>query len=49
MSKYIPVLRLSAVLLGCVAVIATVVDTATRAKINPFNFFGFFTMQSNII
>ena len=49
MSKFISVLRLATVLLGCVAVIATVADTATRAKINPFNFFGFFTMQSNII
>ena len=49
MNKAISVLRLAAVLLGCVAVMATVADTATRAKINPFNFFGFFTMQSNII
>ena len=31
-----------------VAVVATFFDTATRATINPFNFFGFFTMQSNI-
>ena len=48
-SKVVSVLRLAAVLLGCVAVIATVADTSTRARINPFNFFGFFTMQSNII
>ena len=48
-SKIVSVLRLAAVLLGCVAVIATVADTASRKPINPFNFFGFFTMQSNII
>jgi hypothetical protein len=48
-SKLVSVVRLAAVLLGCVAVLATVADTATRATINPFNFFGFFTMQSNII
>ena len=48
-SKVVSVLRLAAVLLGCVAVIATVADTASRKPINPFNFFGFFTMQSNIM
>ncbi|NYE96029.1 hypothetical protein FHU41_002279 [Psychromicrobium silvestre] len=31
------------------AVVATFFDTAGRAAINPFNFFGYFTMQSNII
>ena len=31
------------------AVIATFLDTASRTAINPFNFFGFFTMQSNIM
>ena len=36
-------------LLGLAAIVATFFDTATRATINPFNFFGFFTMQSNII
>lgn len=30
------------------AVVATFFDTASRSAINPFNFFGFFTMQSNI-
>lgn len=47
--KFIAWLRLTAVALGVAAVIATLVDTATRATINPFNFFGYFTMQSNII
>ncbi|MFN3338403.1 MAG: Pr6Pr family membrane protein [Dietzia sp.] len=31
------------------AVIATYLDTASRTTINPLNFFGFFTMQSNIV
>jgi len=42
-------LRLAAALLGVVAILATLIDTASRATVNPFNFFGFFTMQSNII
>lgn len=31
------------------AVVATTFDTASRTAINPFNFFGYFTIQSNII
>jgi hypothetical protein len=31
-----------------IAVAATFFDTASREAVNPFNFFGFFTMQSNI-
>ena len=42
-------LRLAAAMLGVAAILATLIDTASRATINPFNFFGFFTMQSNII
>lgn len=42
-------LRLAMVVLVVVAIVATFFDTASRATINPFNFFGFFTMQSNII
>lgn len=41
--------RLVTAIVGVVAVVATFLDTASRAVINPFNFFGFFTMQSNII
>jgi len=44
-----PSLRLTIVLLGIAAIVSTFFDTATHATINPFNFFGFFTMQSNII
>ncbi|MBP1326872.1 hypothetical protein JOF28_002104 [Leucobacter exalbidus] len=32
-----------------VAVVATTLDTASRTPINPFNFFGYFTVQSNIL
>ena len=34
---------------GLTAVIATFADTASRVAINPLNFFGFFTLQSNIL
>lgn len=40
--------RLALAALVAVAVIATLIDTASRATINPFNFFGYFTIQSNI-
>lgn len=42
-------LRLGMATLVATAIIATLVDTASRAPINPFNFFGYFTIQSNII
>ena len=44
MFKLISGVRLAAVALGIVAIVA---DTASRKAINPFNFFGFFTMQSD--
>lgn len=48
--KYlVATLRLVVVVVVVVAIVATFMDTAERATINPFNFFGFFTMQSNII
>lgn len=40
--------RLLVALAGATAIVATFLDTASRDTINPFNFFGFFTMQSNI-
>ena len=43
------VLRLVAGSLPVVAVAATFFSTATRATINPFNFFGFFTIQGNLL
>lgn len=42
-------LRLVIVAVVVTAIVATFFDTASRATINPFNFFGYFTMQSNII
>lgn len=48
--KYLaPAFRTAIALFGLTAIVSTFLDTATRATINPFNFFGFFTMQSNII
>lgn len=44
-----PVVRLITVLGVVTAIVATFFDTASRTPINPLNFFGFFTMQSNII
>ena len=32
-----------------VAVAATFLETASRTTVNPFNFFGYFTVQSNLI
>jgi hypothetical protein len=48
--KYlIAALRFLAAAAGLIAVIATFIDATSRAAVNPFNFFGFFTIQSNII
>ncbi|TXN32283.1 hypothetical protein FVP33_01235 [Lacisediminihabitans profunda] len=49
MKHIVPAVRLAVALLGIAAIVSTFFDTATRATINPFNFFGFFTMQSNIM
>ena len=48
MKYFVATVRLLVAILGLVAILSTFFDTATRATINPFNFFGFFTMQSNI-
>ncbi|MCC7128301.1 MAG: Pr6Pr family membrane protein [Microbacteriaceae bacterium] len=45
----ISAIRFLVAVLGAVAIVATFLDTASRATINPFNFFGYFTMQSNIL
>ena len=45
----IAALRLGAAALTLIAVAATFLSTASRATINPFNFFGFFTIQSNLL
>ena len=49
MRRLFAVLRLGMAILIAVAITATFIDTASRVAINPFNFFGFFTLQSNIL
>jgi len=48
-ARPIAVLRVCAAALTLIAVAATFFSTASRATINPFNFFGFFTIQSNLL
>jgi len=43
------VVRLIVVAVILVAVIATFAETASRTTVNPFNFFGYFTVQSNLL
>ncbi|QYH36015.1 Pr6Pr family membrane protein [Salinibacterium sp. M195] len=45
----VALLRLGIAALVTAAVIATVAEAAGRTVINPFNMFGYFTIQSNII
>lgn len=47
--RFVAIIRLLVALAGGTAIVATFLDTASRVPINPFNFFGFFTMQSNIL
>ncbi|GGF00700.1 Pr6Pr family membrane protein [Mycetocola zhadangensis] len=42
-------IRLVLVLTTLAAVIVTFADTASRGPVNPFNFFGYFTIQSNLL
>lgn len=49
MTTAIAVSRLLIGLAIAAAVTATFLDTASRAVVNPFNFFGYFTLQSNIL
>jgi hypothetical protein len=48
MKIFVAILRLAVAAGVATAIVETFFDTASRATINPFNFFGFFTMQSNI-
>lgn len=47
MKILVSALRLAAAFAVVAAVIATFTDAAGRGPINPFNFFGYFTVQSN--
>lgn len=49
MKQLFAILRLAIAIAGIAAVVGTTYDTAQRATINPFNFFGYFTIQSNVI
>ena len=49
MKYWFAAVRLTLAVIGLVAIVATFFDTASRVTINPFNFFGFFTTQSNMI
>ena len=42
-------LRLGFGAVTVVSILATLLETASRATINPFNFFGYFTIQSNAL
>jgi hypothetical protein len=42
-------LRMVGAIAIVVAVAATFVDSASRSTVNPFNFFGFFTIQGNLL
>lgn len=45
----VAVVRLGVAALVLAAVAATLADALSRGPVNPFNFFGFFTIQSNIM
>lgn len=49
MKSLVAGLRLAAASVVAIAVVATFLDTASRSPVNPFNFFGFFTIQSNLL
>jgi hypothetical protein len=49
MNRTATALRLVIAGLILTAVISTAADVASRVPLNPFNFFGFFTLQSNLL
>ncbi|MBM6620013.1 Pr6Pr family membrane protein [Micrococcaceae bacterium RIT802] len=49
MRRATAIVRIIAAVAVIAAVISTFLDTSTRSPVNPFNFFGFFTVQSNLI
>lgn len=48
-STIVSLVRVAMSLFVLVSVAATFAETASRVTINPFNFFGYFTLQSNIL
>lgn len=49
MKTLFAVARTAAGLLIVVAIVAQLISTASGTTVNPFNFFGYFTIQSNLI
>lgn len=47
--RWIGIVRLALALAIVVAVVATHLDVASRVPVNPFNLYGYFTIQSNLI
>ncbi|MCU1633610.1 MAG: hypothetical protein JWM61_2262 [Micrococcaceae bacterium] len=43
------VVRVTVAAVVLLAVLSTFLDTASRTAVNPFNFFGFFTIQCNLL
>ncbi|MFC4224304.1 Pr6Pr family membrane protein [Lysinibacter cavernae] len=48
-AQVVALLRLVFALATVAAIVATFFDSASNAPVNPFNFFGFFTIQGNLI
>jgi hypothetical protein len=42
-------IRFALAALTIAAIVTTYLDVATRGPVNPFNFFGFFTIQANLL
>lgn len=49
LARVVDWLRLAVAALILAAVVATVFEAASRTSINPFNLFGYFTIQSNLL
>lgn len=47
--RVVAVARLLVAALVVAAVVATAVEAASRTTVNPFNLFGYFTVQSNLV
>ncbi|UXN32177.1 hypothetical protein [Glutamicibacter sp. M10] len=47
--RYVNLVRILWALITLSAIVATYVDTASRGPVLPMNFFGYFTIQSNLV
>lgn len=48
-TRILAVVRLALIALVAAAIAATFIETSSRETVNPLNFFGYFTMQGNIL